>query len=340
MDPPGRQKSSRRPAPHHVGHGRAGGKLILAGEHAVVYGTAALAVGLPRALRASVRRAPAAAPSCLALRGALRGAAARRDHDDLGRALAALLAIEPAPGPVAATIEGDLPAGMGLGFSAAAGVAVARAVEGLLGGAPPPERVERRAMAWERVFHGNPSGVDVAAAMHGGCLHFTRALGIEPLRADGALVLCVGLTGARGSTREMVARVAALRRRRRRAVGAAIDGIGVLVEQAQAALRALDGERLGGLMDRNQILLETLGVSTPAIEALCAAARGAGALGAKLTGSGGGGAVVALGGLVPRGEEQARRAARWRAGRILGSWRAMGAAGFLARVALGRAEGT
>src|SRR6185436_10678536 len=98
------------------------------------------------------------------------------DAEELGRAFTALLEQGGAPPDLEARLEGELLPGVGLGFSAAAAVAIARAVEDLAGDGS-EDRVRERAMAWERVFHGNPSGVDVAAAMRGGATRFTRAEG-------------------------------------------------------------------------------------------------------------------------------------------------------------------
>ena len=152
-----------------------------------------------------------------------------------------------------------------------------------------------RAMAWEGVYHGNPSGVDVAAAMHGGCIRFTRAdRRTVPLAVGGRLALAVGLTGTASSTKTMVEGVAALGERQPDVFARSMEGIATVVDNAASALAAGDVSALGELMNLNQMLLAGLMVSSEAIETLCATARDAGALGAKLTGAGGGGAVVAL----------------------------------------------
>jgi mevalonate kinase len=311
----------------------ASGKLILLGEHVVVHGAPALVAGIGRGLWARIEPAPDGASTLVISGGAPTAADAAADAE-LGRAFAQLLA-EGEARPVRVEVGGDLPAGMGLGFSAAAAVAIARALERLERGDEAAasddalERVRARAMAWERVFHGNPSGVDVAAAMHGGCLRFRRGEGPKPLAAHPPLRLAVGLTGVRSSTRQMVEGVAKLARTRPALVEKAVAGIGALVDNAAAAVEAGDAGALGELMDMNQMLLAGLMLSTDAIEALCASARAAGALGAKLTGAGGGGAVVAVVGRLddPDSADRSRR--------VIAAWRELGFEGFDAPVGRG-----
>jgi len=291
--------------------GKACGKLILLGEHAVVHGSPALVSGIDRRLCAS---AEAADESLLKLLD--------RECDDaaepLARAFGALLDVEP---KLAARVEvrGELPPGVGLGFSAAAGVAIARAVEGLAGDVD-ENRVAERATAWEKVFHGNPSGVDVAAAQHGGCIRFSRAEGISKVALAQPLNLVVGLSGEPSSTKGMVEGVARLKDDNPQLVEANIGAIRALVENAISA--AEDGQHpaLGELMNLNQMLLAGLMVSSEILESMCATAREAGALGAKLTGAGGGGAVVAL---VDDGASGQR---------VLKAWRDAGFEGFATRV--------
>ncbi len=272
--------------------GQACGKLILFGEHAVVYDVPAVVLGVPHGLSAHAHRTEAG--QRLDLLGSRQ--CATGDGQELGEAFSALLGAAPSPAALTVSVEGSLPPGMGLGFSAAAAVAIARAVEGLTDDDGDREaRVRARADAWERVYHGNPSGVDVAAAMRGGCRRFVRSTGVAgPLPLGAPLHLAVGLTGHGGSTKEMVANVAALAERDPVAFDKSLEGIRAVVDNAIGALERGDMVALGQLMDMNQMLLAGWMVSTPELEALCAIAREAGALGAKLTGAGGGGAAVAL----------------------------------------------
>ncbi|WP_437719087.1 mevalonate kinase [Sorangium sp. So ce448] len=332
--------------------GEASGKVILLGEHAVVYGAPALAAGIERGARARATRCSGA--SALLLGGReLRAAPA---EVDVARAFAALLGALPDVGPVRVEAESDLPPGGGLGSSAALGVAIARSVAAL---ARAPEAAARTASrtasegatavhtaadaaavtdaaaAWERVFHGNPSGIDTTAAARGGCFRFTRAHGATSVAPRDDLWLCVGSTGVSSSTRSMVELVARLFERKPTLAATSIAGITALVENAALAIEAGDAVALGRLMDLNQMLLAGMFVSTEAIEALCKLAREAGALGAKLTGAGGGGSVIALLPPPPPGDGTGAAASNSAADRVLAAWRDAGYSGFVTRVKAG-----
>lgn len=326
--------------------GTAHGKVILFGEHAVVHGVPAIAVGIDRGARASavpiengpstlrvrewnvfVREDDMETPLARAFRDLLK--ATREGSRQAG---APELRCE---GPLAVEASADLPPGGGLGCSAALGVAVARALDPDASG----EVIAERANAWERVFHGNPSGVDAAVSALGGCVLFERGLTgstIQRVRVPGVFHLCIGNTGQASSTRSMVEAVARLKERRPEITQKTFDAIHTLVKNARLAIEAGDRNAVGQLLDLNQMLLSGLFVSTPEIEQLCSAARKAGALGAKLTGAGGGGCVVAL---VDSPDVGAR---------VLGGWKSEGFDGFLttfgapetARRAVSMLEGT
>ena len=155
-------------------------------------------------------------------------------------------------------------------------------------------RVLRAATSWEEVFHGNPSGIDAAAAAFGGCIRFRRGIGPEPLHVGKPLKLALAVAGPPASTKEMVAGVRRLGERRPDVLAKALEGIRSLVANAATCIAEGDHQSLGELMNLNQMLLSGLMVSSSEIEHACGLARDAGALGAKLTGAGGGGCVVAV----------------------------------------------
>ena len=290
---------------------RAHGKVILLGEHAVVYGVPAIAAGLDRGASAVAKPA---ASSRLEIGGQ---SFTPSDGSDVGRAVAELLGALGA-GAHELVVESELPLGAGLGSSAAMAVGCARAVLEANGGEDSRERVVAAALAWERIFHGNPSGIDTEAASRGGCFWFVRGEPPEPIRLARPLVLAIAVAGPPASTKSMVESVARLRERRPAVFDKTLEGIRSLVKNARLALEAGDLPGLGRLMDLNQMLLAGLHVSTEEIERACQLARGAGAFGAKLTGAGGGGSVVAV--------------CAERADDVLGAWQAQGLACFAATV--------
>lgn len=308
------------------------GKVILLGEHAVVYGVPAIAAGIDRGARAeAVLLDPAEGHASVLHLGGREIAPGAAAQGDVARAFAALLG-EDAP-PVSVTASSELPPGGGLGSSAALGVAIARAVEEL-GGAPEADRESRaldRAVAWERVFHGNPSGIDTYAAAHGGTFRFVRGEPAAPIQPAADIWLCLGLSGAGASTRSMVEGLARLFDRKPDVKRQTIEAVGALVRNAALAIEAGDLVGLGKLMDLNHMVLAGLFLSTEDLERLCALARSAGALGAKLTGSGGGGAAIAL--VPPPDPEGPPGEPGPVASAVLAAWKGAGFDGFVTRIA-------
>jgi mevalonate kinase len=274
------------------------GKVILVGEHAVVYGVPAIAVGVGVAATASAR---VGQQSSLTI-GIRRWDVATYEAPATpeARAFGALIAAVADDGllpQIEAEVQLHQPSGVGLGASAAIGVALARAVSDALGKPSeqrPAAEILAAAQAWENVFHGKASGVDAATAYHGGCLWFRPSEPPEPLRIRRPLRLAVAVAGPAVSTRLMVESVAAFRQQNPRRFELLLQSIHVLVQEARVALLLGRAGELGALLNRNHHLVSELGVSTPALDAACQRARDAGALGAKLTGGGGGGCVLAL----------------------------------------------
>ena len=295
--------------------GIACGKVIFLGEHAVVHGVPAVAVGIERGVRAYATPLESGPTRLIVREWGVE--VATDDERDLGRALRAVVEASGIEAPVSIEAQVELPPGGGLGCSAALGVAVARALDPRA----LTNTITERVMAWERVFHGNPSGIDAAVTARGGCIAFTKGEGIRTIRIGAPLTLCIGNTGVASSTRAMVEAVAHLRERRPEIVHKSFEGIKSLVRNARLAIEAGDQFALGRLMDLNQMLLSGIFVSTTEIEQMCAIARAEGAFGAKLTGAGGGGCVVAL----VHGSAEAER--------VLAAWKGAGYDGFATRVA-------
>ncbi|MCC6623972.1 MAG: mevalonate kinase [Deltaproteobacteria bacterium] len=273
-----------RPLPPEGGVGRACGKAILLGEHFVVHGARAIAVPLlGRGVRVAI--APAApltserrlAPVPEALASALAAMLERLGHaaDDVARL----------------SLDSTLPIAAGLGSSAAVAVALVRAL-----GEQDPSRVRALAHDLEHLAHGKPSGIDDAVVSLERAILFQRAAAgpsITPLDVR-VPPLWVALVPRTAPTRDAVSGVARMREADPIAFAARVAATDGLVAAALRALAAADDAGVGALMDEAHALLEQIGVVDARHRSIVEAARRAGALGAKTTGAGHGGAVLVL----------------------------------------------
>lgn len=273
-----------------MGFGR--GKVILLGEHAVVHGYPAIAVGIERGVHA---QASTSHEDRLHLEPwGLHLAPDADAEEPLQRAFAAILGTYPDRPPIDVRATAELPAGAGLGCSAAIGVAVLDAIDEALGVERSRGALGEAALAWEQVFHGNPSGVDNTMSAVGGVAEFRRGEPLRPLAANKPLHLVIGYSGEPSSTKDMVSSVARQLDEEPKRVRQTFGGIETLVRNAKLAIEAGDLVALGQLLDLNHTLLSSLMLCTTKLDAMCQAARAAGALGAKMTGAGGGGCMFAL----------------------------------------------
>ncbi|MEM3626843.1 MAG: mevalonate kinase [Candidatus Bathyarchaeia archaeon] len=191
-------------------------------------------------------------------------------------------------------INSTVPVASGLGSSAAVVAAVTAAAGTLLGIKMSKEDIFRITYEAEKIVHGNPSGIDPAISTFGGTLLFQIDTGFKPLEVKTEIPLVIGDTGVERSTRVQVEKVKQIKERYPQIVEYLMRAAGEIVLRAVEALKENDLETLGELMNVNHALLCGLGVSDESLEWLINAARKAGALGAKLTGAGGGGCMIAL----------------------------------------------
>jgi len=191
-------------------------------------------------------------------------------------------------------VKSRVPIGMGLGSSAATAVGTVSAITTLLGKPLSKEEVFDAAYSLEKMVHGHPSGVDQATVTYGGLISYRKGRVDATLQVTKPPMLIIGNTGKRRSTGEFVGRVTRLRETDPKEYGRIASEAQKISESAVDALRNGQPETLGALMNENQRLLELVGVSSPDLERLISAARSAGAFGAKLTGGGGGGCMIAV----------------------------------------------
>lgn len=280
-------------APTSHGVGRAGGKTILMGEHAVVYGRPALAVPVRsfEVVATAERTAGRGMLRSALYTGPLENAPARLLPTVT--AVTATLEALGSPGAVDVRVRSDIPAERGVGSSAAVAAAVVAAVASAHGRALHPDERFALVQAAERAAHGSPSGLDARTVVADGPVWFDGGAATDVAVARG-FWLVVADTGVKGRTREAVAGVRARRADDPAGTDALIETLGDLAIVARDALGAGDLHTVGEAMREAHAGLGALGVGDPALDHLVTAARAAGALGAKLTGGGRGGCVVTL----------------------------------------------
>lgn len=283
----------------HVGIGQTSAKIILFGEHSVVYGHPAIAVPL-RSLRMRARVEPAMENDAQSTLTALGWSGALSDAPShfasIQRAAAVATEFVGAPDArLALTTESGFPAQRGLGSSAAAAGAVIRAIFDAYDAPATPEQIFALTQEAEKVAHGRPSGLDAVATSATAPVHFQAGRTTQlDLTVDAWLVIAD--SGIQGSTRETVAHVRRQYDDAFEATSQCLARLGEITTDALDDLREARVEQLGAKMTESHALLSALGVSNDSLDALVSAARGAGALGGKLTGGGGGGCVIALAG--------------------------------------------
>lgn len=279
--------------------GRAFGKLILAGEHAVVHGFPAIAAPLP-ALSALAWIVPGDEGVIVCSEGYSETATLTTTTGPLAplaeaaREALSRMEIDPvALPPLRFQISSSIPPGAGLGSSAAVTVALVRALYRFFGFTLDPDILQEIATRAETLAHGASSGLDPAAVSAVTPIRFRKGEDPHPIPLNQPLDLVIADSGERAPTSRMVALV-------REAIASdttarsALEALGSVTPRMEVALLAGDLERVGALMNEAHAGLAALGVSTPKLDALARTAREAGAWGAKLSGAGGGGVVIAL----------------------------------------------
>ncbi len=287
------------------------GKIILLGEHAVVYGRHAIAAPVPLAIQAVVEDTREGIELLIPRWGVEQTLQPHaKDPQSFDQPLGLILdKLELGDRAMRITVFANVPRAMGLGGSAAVAVSIIRAIDMHFKLGLSDEEVNRLAFECEKVAHGTPSGVDNTMATFGRLLMFKAGdpPEIDPLTAAQPITMVIGMSGIESLTAKMVAGVRRAWERNTRLYENIFDQIESLTLQAKDAICTNDLEHLGDLMNVCQGLLNSLQVSSWEIEEMIQIARNNGALGAKLTGGGGGGSIIAL---CPDNAEQVMEAIR------------------------------
>lgn len=276
------------------------GKIILFGEHAVVYHRPAIAVPVTH-VTAQARLQAAAAGSGFTMVAPdldrYYSLSAAKADDPLAAIVRSTLDYLNRPVPDAQlTVTSTIPLGRGLGSGAAISTAIVRALAEFFDNPLPPAEVSNLVYEVEKLYHGTPSGIDNTVVAFGQPVYFIKGKAIRRMPVGQPLTFVVGDTGLVSPTHKAVGD---LRRRRQlepERYEGYFDEIEVIVRQARMAIEQglLPLPAFGKLMNENQELLRKLGVSSPDLERLIEAALLTGAAGAKLSGAGWGGNMIAL----------------------------------------------
>jgi hydroxymethylglutaryl-CoA reductase len=274
------------------------GKVILLGEHAVVYGRHAIAAPVPMAIKALVEDCEEGIHLIIPRWGVEYELAATPEERRSFERPAGVVLDQLGLSDRGMRIEvfPEVPRSMGLGGSAAMAVAIIRALDRHFELGLSDEQVNRLAFESEKVAHGSPSGLDNTIACYGKPLVFRPGDPplVETLNIRKPIPAVIGLTGHEGLTAKTVGRVRDAWRKEPRLYERIFDQIDTLTLRGVQAIQDHDIASLGELMNVCHGLLNALQVSSPELEQLVNIARENGALGAKLTGGGGGGSIVAV----------------------------------------------
>ena len=277
------------------------GKIILFGEHAVVFGRPAIAVPVTEVRARAIVSADPRAPSGGVIVKApdigldMKLVEMSDDHPLAYtiRVVQSEFKIVQLPG-CTIRVTSTIPIAAGMGSGAAVSVALIRALSGFLGQKISVELVSALAYEVEKLHHGTPSGIDNTVVTYAKPVYYQKGGLIEGLNIMAPTTFVIGDTGIASTTAAAVGDVRKAWQENPQQYEHIFDQIAGIVQSAHRFIEDGDPNKLGLLMDENQLLLEKMKVSSPALENLIIAARRAGALGAKLSGAGQGGNMIAV----------------------------------------------
>lgn len=276
-------------------------QAFLLGEHAVLYGSPALALSVDRRAHAEVSKAPKGELSIECELGTYREIDGRiLEYNEellkLAEGLKELLRRYGIESGIRLRVRSEVPVSSGMASSASVSAAISKSIDGLFNLGLSASELLEAVYTFERIIHGRASKTGPACAVLGGVIWVDWRDGEMVASSLGYMEvpLALACTGEPSRTREMVQLVSGMREKFPNVHERLVEGIADLVREGRRALEAGDLRTLGSLMNMNQGLLYSLGVSSWSIERIVWEARMKGALGAKLSGAGGGGCVVIL----------------------------------------------
>lgn len=274
-----------------VGVGQAHSKIILIGEHAVVYGYPAISLPLLE-VEVTCKVVPADRPWRL------------YEEDTLSMAVyASLEHLNIKDACIRCEIDSAIPEKRGMGSSAAISIAAIRAVFDYYEADLPHDVLEILVNRAEMIAHMNPSGLDAKTCLSDQPIRFIKNVGFTELEMDLSAYLVIADTGVYGHTREAIQVVQS----KGKDALPFLHALGELTQQAEDAIRGKDAEGLGKILSQAHLHLKEIGVSSPEADSLVETALNHGALGAKMSGGGLGGCIIALATNLAQAQELAER---------------------------------
>jgi mevalonate kinase len=282
------------------------GKVILTGEHFVVYGEPALVMAINRNVHVTVEERSDSlirVTSNLGFIGTFEamkfkpekgGAEAQRILTPIKVSAQATLSHLSVNRGLNIDVDSNVPVAVGLGSSGALAVATVAAVGKLFEVDFTESEIIKLSLKAEKFVHVNPSGIDQSISARGGVILYRRGEGASSLDVESIVPIVIGNTGIRRNTGKLVECVRGRWNRFPSLMKPLTNMAGELTVQATEALRQGDLKKMGELMDIDHGLLTSIGVSSEVLDRLVHASKRGGALGAKITGAGGGGCIVAL----------------------------------------------
>jgi mevalonate kinase len=284
-----------------LGSGYGYGKVILFGEHFVVYGLPAIVSAIGSKTIANVQKLTFPGLQLIDDRQEVPGYKKdKKGEQDVSiQNILNYCKIDPKKYGIKVRFGGDLVAASGIGASAASCAALSRALNQEFGLGFDDEKINSSAFEGEKGYHGNPSGIDNTAATYGGLIWFERNLNdgpniIEKMNMKDPVNIVVANTGLTTSTAKVVADVRKQKDKEPNKFEKIFSEYCDIVTKARKALIENQLDEIGDLMNANQNLLRKINVSSPELEKMIKIALDYGALGAKLTGTGRGGNMFAL----------------------------------------------
>ena len=283
-----------------MGFGKGYGKAILFGEHFVVYGLPAIASALGDYTKAKVEQIEGTNWELQDERPATEGYKKEKyseQVDSINRVIEAA-GIDLSNKKIKIWFGGNLKAASGVGASAASCAALAYALNEEFDLGFDDDKINELAYEGEKGYHGTPSGIDNTAAVFGGLIWFKKNLEggantMDKMKSN-SFKIVIGNTGKTSSTIKVVGDVKKLKESDTESFTQILGQYEELVKSAKEALLANDLEKVGELMNKTHELLQKITVSCDELDSMVEAARTAGALGAKMTGTGRGGLMLAL----------------------------------------------